>query len=88
MINFSVSRLPRALILGGQVKKTKNSFVPSVFANVGSVEAASRNSRPLFSFSRRREEGVIKNYLSSSFLFTPFPRTSGFPIQIVISAIL
>ena len=77
MINFSVSRPLRALISGGQVKKTKNSFVPFVFANVGSVEAASRNSRLLFSFSRRSEEGGIKNDLSCSFLFKPFPRTSG-----------
>ena len=41
-----------------------------------SVEAASRNSRPLFNFSRRREEDVNKNVLSlsSSSLFKPTPK--------------
>ena len=66
----------------------RKKIVPSVFANIGYVEAASWNSRPLFSFSRRREEGVNKKLslslsLSSSSLFNPFPKTSGFPIQMV-----
>ena len=76
MINFSVSRPLRALIRGPG-EKTNKHFVPSVFANTGSVEAAFRNSHPLFNFSRRREEGVNEKFSfslsSSSSLFKPFP---------------
>ena len=81
MINFSVSRPPHALILDGQVKikkRTKKTVLSLPFLPMLSPwRPLPENSRPLFSFSRRREEGVIKNYLSSSFLFKTFPRTSG-----------
>ena len=77
MINFSVSRPPRALILGGQVKKSKKQFCPFRFCQCWVRGGRFPKFPPFVQFSRRREEGVIKNYLSSSFLLKPFPRTSG-----------
>ena len=50
MINFSVSRPLRALTFQRQAKKTKTILFLSFSPNFGSVEAASRNSSPLFRF--------------------------------------
>ena len=77
MINFSVSRPPRALIFrAGWGKKTILSvpFLPILSPSGGRF----RNSRPLFNFSRRREEDVNKNGLSlssSSSFFKLIPKT-------------
>ena len=66
MINFSVSRPLRALTFrAGEKTAVCSQFLP----NFGSVEAVSRNSRPLFKFPRRREENVTKNAFFSLFLF-------------------
>ena len=63
MINFSVFRPLRALLLSARPKKIS---IPSVFGNIRSVEAAEFPAS--VQFSRRRKEGVDKKKLSL-FLF-------------------